>query len=79
MSERPRPQPRTLGYSLPQNEPRLQCPYCGYHRFEWGTWTGGSYQAKNDEMTQPIRARKCLGCGHVALFAPVDGPEAGSK
>lgn len=80
MNERPRPKPRPLGYSLPQNEARLICPYCGHHRFDWGHWSEGGYLENANAPVQPVRARKCQGCGHIALFAQEQvvkpGPDA---
>jgi|GEM_PF-2868796 len=69
MSERPRPKPRPLGLTLPENQPRLMCPYCGHHRFQWGAWLGGHFQPDDDSAPiERLRARRCQGCGHVALF-----------
>ena len=77
MSDKPRPTPRPLGMAPQGPEPRLICPYCGHHRFDWGQWVGGHFQEdKSEQPPQPVRARKCQSCGHVALFVPHDGRPA---
>lgn len=57
------------------------CPVCGSIHFEWGKlhqrWesTGVGFRPDSAgllEMSQTVRARQCLRCGNVQLFAELD-------
>lgn len=58
------------------------CPICGEKRFSWGKvhepsgWFRPIKFRPNGAgvfaSSHPLRARKCMGCGNIQLFADVD-------
>jgi hypothetical protein len=63
----------------PDDKPNPPCPQCGSTEFETGLVGSAVYWPDPERVfmgwfapfkrAQAIRARKCLSCGHLALFA----------